>query len=248
MRLQLSTWPEVEAYLARCRGILMPIGSTEQHGPTGVLGTDAITAETIAWAAGAETGALVGPTLGVGMAQHHMAFPGTVTLRPSTLILVLRDVVLSLAEHGFERFLFINGHGGNVPSLGAAFYEIHAEQRRSRGAQAPELRCRSVNWYEGTDTRKLTVELYGSRDGSHATASEIAVTQHVHREAIKQAPLEPRQAPQARFHDHRDFRRRHPDGRMGSDPSLARPEHGARLVEAAARDVARVWHAFLEED
>src|SRR3546814_9497847 len=86
---------------------------------------------------------MVAPTIGVGMAQHHMAFPGTVTFRPSTLMLVIRDMVQSLAEHGFERFLFINGHGGHVAAVKAAFYEIHAEARACRGAEAPDLRLRS---------------------------------------------------------------------------------------------------------
>src|SRR3546814_8832685 len=91
---------------------------------------------------------MVAPTIGVGMAQHHMAFPGTVTFRPSTLMLVIRDMVQSLAEHGFERFLFINGHGGNVASVKAAFYEIHAEARACRGAEAPDLRLKVMNWWD----------------------------------------------------------------------------------------------------
>jgi len=133
MRLQLQKYPEVEAYLARSTGIIMPIGSTEQHGPTGLMGTDALTAEAIAWRAGEHAEAMVAPTIHVGMAQHHMAFKGTMSLRPSTLIAVIRDCVVSLAEHGFSRFLFVNGHGGNVATIRAAFYEIHAVPSRHLG-------------------------------------------------------------------------------------------------------------------
>ena len=61
MQLHLSTWPEVEAYLARSKAILIPIGSTEQHGPNGLLGTDALCPEIISSRAGDEAGILIGP-------------------------------------------------------------------------------------------------------------------------------------------------------------------------------------------
>src|SRR5471032_1283497 len=91
MQLQLSTWPEVEAYLAKSKAILIPIGSTEQHGPNGLLGTDALCPEIIGKRAGNEAGILVGPTFNVGQAQHHMGFSGTITLRPSTMIAAMMD-------------------------------------------------------------------------------------------------------------------------------------------------------------
>ena len=83
MQLHLQTWTEVEAYLEKSRGIIVPIGSTEQHGPNGLIGTDAICAEVVARAVGEAAGALVAPTISVGMAQHHMAFTGSMTLRPA---------------------------------------------------------------------------------------------------------------------------------------------------------------------
>ncbi|MCZ0904881.1 creatininase family protein, partial [Microcoleus sp. HI-ES] len=68
MLLHLSTWPEVEAYLESSRGIIIPIGSTEQHGPTGLIGPDAIAANAIARGVGEAANALIGPTINVGMA------------------------------------------------------------------------------------------------------------------------------------------------------------------------------------
>ncbi len=105
MRLQLMTWPEVEHYLSRTRGVIVPIGSTEQHGPSGLIGTDALAAEGLALAAGTALEAIVAPTLPIGMAQHHLGFAGTASLRPSTLLAVIRDLVTSMASYGFRRFL-----------------------------------------------------------------------------------------------------------------------------------------------
>src|SRR5580693_5255269 len=83
MQLHLSTWPEIDRYLETSKAILIPIGSTEQHGPNGLLGTDALCPEIIGKRAGDEGGIVIGPTFNVGQAQHHMGFPGTITLRPS---------------------------------------------------------------------------------------------------------------------------------------------------------------------
>jgi len=249
MQLQLSTWPEVEAYLTRSKAIMIPIGSTEQHGPTGLIGTDALTAELVARGVGDVTGALIGPTIPVGMAVHHMAFPGSMTLKPSTLVAVIADYLESLAVHGFHRFLFVNGHGGNINSVNAAFYEFYAS-RDLAGARSgnTRLRCALHNWWTGAKVSSLAREFFGDREGGHATPSEIAVTQHAYPQAIKHARLDPPLAPSGRFYDAADFRARFPDGRIGSDPSLASPEKGGRLLEAAIADTADLWHRFAEGD
>ncbi|MEH1815982.1 MAG: creatininase family protein, partial [Nostoc sp.] len=141
MLLHLSTWQEVEAYLQQSKGIIFPIGSTEQHGPTGLIGTDAICAEAIAAGVGDATQAIVGPTINVGMALHHTAFPGTISLRPSTLIQVVRDYVTCLAKAGFSKFYFINGHGGNIATLKAAFSETYAYLEDLQIPNAQQVQC-----------------------------------------------------------------------------------------------------------
>jgi creatinine amidohydrolase len=246
MLLQLTTWQEVEAYLRQSTGIILPIGSTEQHGPNGLIGTDAICPEIIAQGVGEAIGALVAPTITVGMAQHHMAFTGTITLRPSTLIAYLNDVVNSLARHGFDKFYFLNGHGGNIATVTAAFSELYAES--SLGTQSsnrPAIRCRLANWFEGPTVKAISKELYGDSEGSHATPSEVSLSFYARPGAVKTATMSPKVAPRGSFTDANDYRRRFPDGRIGSDPSLASVAHGERLYKAGVEDVIKDYQSFL---
>jgi creatinine amidohydrolase len=233
MRLHLLTWPDVERYLARSQSILIPIGSTEQHGPNGLIGTDALSAEAVAWGIGDKLDALVAPTISVGMAQHHMAFAGSMTLLPSTLIAVIKDWVFSLARHGFRRFYFVNGHGGNIATVQAAFSEIYAAASLGQGGNEPALRCRLRNWWQADGIAALSRELYGSSEGSHATPSEVSLTWHLHPEAARPMRLEPEVAPSGEFSDAADYRQRFPDGRIGSNPGLASAEAGKRLLDLA---------------
>ena len=249
MLLQLSTWQEVEKHLERESGIIIPIGSTEQHGPNGLIGTDAICPETIARGVGEESGALVAPTLNVGMAQHHMAFAGSMTLRPSTLIAVIKDVVDSLARHGFDRFYFLNGHGGNIATVSSAFSEIHAERSlRPGGGNGAPVRCKIANWWMGPKVRGLAKKLFGNAEGSHATPSEVSLSFYAHPDAVKSVEMSPRIAPRGGFHGAEDYRRRFPDGRIGSDPTLASVEAGERLYHAALGEIAADYKTFLEAE
>lgn len=246
MRLQLCTWQEVEAYLARSTAIMIPIGSTEQHGPNGLIGTDAICPEVIAQGVGERTGVLVAPTISVGMAQHHLGFPGSVTLRPSTLIAVVRDTVLSLARHGFDRFYFLNGHGGNIATLAAAFSEVYADASLgTAGQNRPALRCRLQNWWDGERVAALSEELFGEALGSHATPAEVSLTYFAYPEAVKTARMSPDIAPEGPIYDAEDYRRRFPDGRIGSNPALASAAHGERLYDAALEDTIADFEAFV---
>src|SRR6202167_5141404 len=179
MQLHLSTWPEIEAYLATSKAILIPIGSTEQHGPNGLLGTDALCPEIIAKRAGDESGILIGPTFNVGQAQHHMAFSGTITLRPSTMIAVMMDWVQSLTRHGFERIYWLNGHRGNIATINAAFSEIYhgvTFGKEPPGSNKPPVRCMLRNWWELAGVSELNRQLFPVGEGSHATPSEVSVT------------------------------------------------------------------------
>jgi creatinine amidohydrolase len=245
MELRFSTWQEVDAYLQVSKAIVLPIGSTEQHGPNGLIGTDALCPESLAVALGDKTGALIAPTIAVGMAQHHLGFAGSITLRPSTLIAVIRDMLNSLIRHGFERFYFLNGHGGNVATVQAAFAELYAQA--SLGANPTDqssVRCKLVNWWEAEGVMALSKELFGEADGSHATCGEVSLTQYVYPDSIKTAEMDPPVAPTGPIYDAADYRRRFPDGRIGSNPSLASPEAGEKLFRLALAGLEKDYLAF----
>ena len=245
MLLHLQTWSRIEAYLKTSQGVIMPIGSTEQHGPNGLIGTDAITAEVVARGVGEATGAVVAPTIAVGMAQHHLAFAGSMALRPTTLIAVIRDYVESLAVHGFDRFFFVNGHGGNVATTTAAFSEIYAASSFGMAGNRPPVKCVLKNWYDMPGLKALSKDLYGDQDGSHATPSEVSLTWYAHPDRAMPMAMDPPVAPRGSFTDAADYRRNFPDGRIGSNPGLSSPEHGKRIYETAVRDLAEEYRRWV---
>lgn len=252
MRLELMTSPAVADYLTRMNGIIIPVGATEQHGPDALIGTDHLCAEAIARRCGEAEGIIVAPTVAYGMSQFHLGFPGTLSLRPSTLAALAQDLIASLAATGFTRIYILNGHGGNVAPLRSAVQEFYAA-RSLAGAQEPSpVHCRLLSWWELPRVNALRKELYGAREGYHATPSEVAITMAAHPQAI--GPFD-RPAPEAQgedvilhagdnYYDAADYRRRFPDGRVISHSALARPEHGEELIRLAAEDLARDFHAF----
>ena len=109
--LHEMTWEEVKEAIKKSNGIvLIPIGSTEQHGRHLPLGTDTFVAIALAEEAAKKTGVVVAPPIFYGWSPHHMVLPGTITIRPEVLIELLYDIIKSLKEHGFNKFIVINGH------------------------------------------------------------------------------------------------------------------------------------------
>jgi len=243
MKLQLSTWPEIQRYLDQSTGIVIPIGSTEQHGPTGLIGTDAICPETIA-AGMSEQGILVAPTISYGMAQHHLAFPGSASLRPSTLIAVVRDLIQSMAVAGFRKFYFLNGHGGNIATVTSAFSEVWAEF--SLREATSELDMKLANWFMGKRMQALSEELYGDAEGFHATPSEISLTWHAYPDQAREDRPTPTRASGGFIRDALDFRKTFPDGRCASEPHRASAADGQRLYQASLQDALEDYQRFLQ--
>ncbi len=246
MRLDHCTWFEVDAYLTRCRGIIIPVGSTEQHGPLGLIGTDSHVARAAAERVGDITGALVAPALTVTPAPFNLSFPGTISINAELFSCMLKEIVTGLAGQGFRRFYFLNAHGANLESLTAL------------RCDDPGTRVMTRSWWDFSPVQTMRDDLYGDWEGVHATPSEIAITQIDHRRI---AVSEESREPPARLdratltslagdrHGPPDgHRRRYPDGRVGSHSALARPEHGRQLLDLVVRCVVEDYNQFVSDD
>lgn len=240
-RLDLATWPEVAAYLERSHGIILPVGSTEQHGPIGLIGTDALCATAIAERAADLAGALVAPTLAYTPAPFNTGFPGTVSVSVATFTALFREVVAGLRAQGFARVYVLNAHGANIAPM--------------RSVALEDVRIRS--WWDFAPVNALRSELYGDWEGLHATTSEVAITQALHRlVAHPDATLPPRligadECARRAGDNHGPaelHRREFPDGRVGAHSALATPEAGQKLLDLAAQCVAEDFGAFCNRE
>jgi creatinine amidohydrolase len=239
--LKLALWQDVHEYLERRSDVVLPVGGTEQHGPSGPLGTDLIVAEELANDLGQERNAMVAPAIPFGVSQLHGAFPGTIALKPATLLAVVTDAIESLAQEGFRRFLLVNGHHGSKAILQAACAQVHAA--------IPDSRCLSVQWWELPEVRSLVLEMFGAREGHHATPGELSIVRRFYPRAVIDVPPMERfdPVPEPALWSPADFRLRYPDGRVGSDPGLSSGAAGDRIFAAASRGLVEVHRRLVED-
>lgn len=115
MHISNMNWHQVEAYLKSEDRCIVPLGCTEQHAFLS-LSTDSILAERMAMDAAAAENIIVFPVVSYTPSPSFAAFPGTVSIRLSTFLSLITDIVIRLYETGFRRILFVNGHGGNTPA------------------------------------------------------------------------------------------------------------------------------------
>ncbi len=114
------TQPEAAGLLAKHPLVVIPTGSVEQHGPHLPFGTDYYAALVIARRVAQDLQALLLPFTPLGVTPFHMSFSGTITLNPETFMSLLTDVCESMIRHGVKRFVIINWHEGNTPSINLA--------------------------------------------------------------------------------------------------------------------------------
>ena len=137
------TWMDVERYLETDDRCVLPLGCTEQHAYLS-LATDSTLAERVAVEAAEPVGVPVFPAVAYGITPYFMAYPGTVTVSPTTYERLLTEILGSLRRHGFKRIVIVNGHGGNLPARPAA----EAWSRKRKG-----VTLRWHDWWRGARVR-----------------------------------------------------------------------------------------------
>ena len=142
MTISAMNWSQVERYLAGDDRAVLPLGSTEQHAGLS-LAVDSILSERVATEAAAPLGVPVFPAQPYGITPYFLAYPGSVSLRVSTYLALVRDVLDSLHRQGFRRILMVNGHGGNAPA-GALAIEWMADH--------PGTAVKFHNWWNAPKT------------------------------------------------------------------------------------------------
>lgn len=130
MRIAEMNWMQVEQHVQRDRRAVLPVGSTEQHAYLSLC-VDAILSERVAVEAAAPIGVPVYPTVNYGFTPSFVDYPGTVSLRLSTLCAMLCDILDHMVRTGFRQIVIVNGHGGNGPAHGAILEWLD----RHRGVQ-----------------------------------------------------------------------------------------------------------------
>jgi creatinine amidohydrolase len=165
------TNPELEAYLRGAGDratVLVPVGSTEQHGPHGPLGTDALIPTEIAGRMAPGVGALVAPTVNYGLSYPHAGFTGVAYLRMSTFAALIEDLCDQLSRMGFRRIVFLNGHYDNTYAIAYACAAAADAGRLVAGTHAFP-----VNYWDAM-TPDEAAEFFDPANGLHANKGETS--------------------------------------------------------------------------
>lgn len=172
-RYELLTWQEINEAVAANKVVVLPVGSTEQHGHHLPLDVDARLATSVVNEAGRRSpeDMLILPSVAYGYTHHVMDFPGTINIEPGTFVRFLLDITRSVAYHGFKRIMIVNGHGSNHPLV---------EQAGRQTALQTDALCLTLSWWQ------LVAE-YWNRDvrtsvvpGGCAHACELETSMYMH--------------------------------------------------------------------
>jgi len=137
MRFDDLNWMDLETYLAGEDRLMLVVGAFEQHGYLSLL-SDVKIPLALAETASKKTGILIAPPVNFGCSPYFLSYPGTISLRVSTLIDVIEDIIRSVYHSGFRRVLVLNGHGGNDPARMRLYELLNC---------LPELRLSWYSWW-----------------------------------------------------------------------------------------------------
>jgi len=243
--LEDAVWPELEELLAGGRGTaILPLGSTEQHGPHLPFGTDTWIGAALAEALAARIEDSVAlPPLAFGCASEHMGFPGTLHVAPATLEALLGDLLDALSRHGFERAFVFSAHGGNVAAL-------EAMRDRLVGRVAPLALHLDTDLAAVAALQRRAVEAAGldpSWAGPHAGEYETSLVAGLHPDAVRREACAPgrRAAPgEAQSLFYPSLRANAERGVLG-DPSLFSAERAPAYLEIWVDRLEAVFRSAL---
>lgn len=243
--LEEMTWPEAERAFAETRLVLVPVGSTEQHGRHLPLGTDTMSADALARAVAPRVRCVVTPALPFGYAPYHADYPGTLWLERETLTRVLGEVVRGLRRWGATHVAFVNGHGGNQTAI-----DTVSQRLREEGVLTA-----NIMWWEFAGDLDPAFRCVGHADSAE-TSFMLAVRPDLVDVGAAVPPTTTRLSPgievggifSLRFRGVRIrsvFRTSDASqpGNLGDDPRAATRERGEAILAAVVDYVA----AFLEE-
>lgn len=184
--LSEATWPEIERDLESERQLVVVMtGSTEQHGPGLPLSVDELRADELGERVADELDCYLAPTVRPGISDHHMAFPGTISLSRETFEAVCRDYCRSLDTHGFEHVALLTTHGGNVDAIEAVAAEMDGE------LDAHVFVPGDRRAYLETRYDAMAEHGVGQYDaGQHGGAAETSFVMETHPELVRHGELE----------------------------------------------------------
>jgi creatinine amidohydrolase len=172
MQLENLKYPEVRKYLKSKKSIIIPFGSTEQHGPHLPIGTDTIIAKSIANEVGNRTKTIVGPVLPVGFSPGlHTKFPGTISIGSKTYIALVLEILKGITNSGFRDLMIVSGHGMNMHPLRTAIMEFLDNN---------DARALIMGYWESEEMSMLCEE----GDGVHCTILETSMILYLHPELV----------------------------------------------------------------
>lgn len=230
---------ELRALAERDAIVIVPVGSTEQHGPHLPVQVDALLAGEVARRAARRIAerspVVVAPTVWAGLAEHHMSFGGTITLDLATFHGLLRCICQSIARHGFRRILLLNGHGGNITALNV----IVGELTRELGVPVA-----TATYWTVTKAEKAFEDILERQPKvQHACEAETSMLLRLKPELVDQDAMRKVEAPTSGYgpkdgvYRWKSFAEVTKSGVIGV-PQAASAEKGERLLEAAAAALA----------